>query len=198
MKSRNRWRILLFGLAVALPAIGAGFAVAYLSIDQFDYQPQQSSQVAAVKTEPPKQLTVEDFPIPELVRLTNIERVNTGAGQLTENALLNKAASDKCNDMVAKNYWEHNSPDGNKPWVFITNVGYSYARAGENLAYGYASASNTVSGWMGSPSHKQNLLNPNFTQVGFGVCIGENYVGDPDKGDKGRHIIVVQHLATPY
>ncbi len=122
---------------------------------------------------------------------TNTQRANNGVGALTINSKLNTSAQAKANDMIARDYWAHNTPDGNEPWVFFDAAGYSYTKAGENLAYGFATSNDTIIGWMNSPSHKANLLDPKFTEVGFGFANSPNFVGT------GQETIVVAHYAEP-
>lgn len=126
-----------------------------------------------------------------LLSATNQQRANNGAAALSENSKLNSAAQAKANDMVAKNYWSHNTPGGDPPWVFIDAAGYDYTKAGENLAYGFATSADTVTGWMNSPSHKANLLDTAFTEVGFGFANSSNYVGT------GQQTIVVAMYGKP-
>jgi Cysteine-rich secretory protein family len=110
-----------------------------------------------------------------LLSSTNAQRSAAGAASLSINSQLTSAAQSKANDMIARNYWSHNTPDGKEPWVFFQNAGYQYSKAGENLAYGFLTSSETVTGWMNSPSHKANMLDTAFTEVGFGIANGENF-----------------------
>jgi uncharacterized protein YkwD len=126
-----------------------------------------------------------------LLSSTNSQRASNGAGALTLNNQLNAAAQAKANDMVNRDYWSHNTPDGHEPWVFIDAQGYQYTKAGENLAYGFSSSNETVIGWMNSPSHKANLIDKAFTEVGFGFANSANFVGT------GNETIVVAHYAKP-
>lgn len=109
----------------------------------------------------------------ELLDFTNEERSKSGADPLKLNSALSKAASMKALDMLEKDYWSHNSPDGNTPWYFIRAAGYDYVYAGENLARGFSSASDVVSAWMASPSHRENMLSKNFQDVGFAFEEGD-------------------------
>lgn len=133
-----------------------------------------------------------------LLSATNQQRVANGLGSLALNGQLNNAAQSKANDMANRDYWSHNTPEGNTPWTFIIAAGYSYSRAGENLAYGYDSSSATVAAWMGSTSHRDNILNGGFVDVGFGVVNAANYTGDASKGPRGPQTIVVAMYAAPY
>lgn len=111
-----------------------------------------------------------------LLQATNEQRSINGKTSLKLNQQLMNAAQAKAQDMVDRNYWSHNTPDGQEPWVFIIQAGYKYISIGENLAYGFTSATTTVNGWMNSPSHKENLLNTNFSEVGFGFANSPNFV----------------------
>ena len=113
----------------------------------------------------------------DLLAGTNSQRSANGVASLALNTKLINAAQAKANDMVARDYWSHTTPDGQQPWVFITQAGYSYRAAGENLAYGFATSSDTITGWMNSPPHKENLLKTTFNDVGFGIANSANYVG---------------------
>lgn len=108
----------------------------------------------------------------EVIRLTNVQRAASGLGALTENSALNGAALAKGNDMLAKGYWAHFAPDGTSPWSFFLNFGYKYKYAGENLARDFPDASSAVNAWMNSPSHKENILNSNYREIGIGVVEG--------------------------
>lgn len=101
---------------------------------------------------------------------TNKERVAAGLGALALSSALDSSASAKCIDMQQKNYWSHNSPDGKTPWTFINTFTPIYYKAGENLAYGYKTNEAVTAGWMNSPSHRANILDPVFKNVGFGIC----------------------------
>jgi uncharacterized protein YkwD len=108
----------------------------------------------------------------EVIRLTNIQRQANGLSAVTENATLDSAALAKGNDMLAKGYWAHFAPDGTSPWSFFLKFGYKYKYAGENLARDFSDASSAVTAWMNSPSHKENILNPNYREIGIGVVEG--------------------------
>jgi hypothetical protein len=108
----------------------------------------------------------------EVIRLTNVQREANGLVPLTENTTLDSAALAKGNDMIAKGYWAHFAPDGTSPWSFFINFGYKYQYAGENLARDFSDAGSAVNAWMNSPSHKENILNPHYKEVGIGVVEG--------------------------
>jgi uncharacterized protein YkwD len=132
-----------------------------------------------------------DMSISGLLSGTNTQRLNNGETALALNGLLDNAAQAKANDMAARDYWSHNTPDGQTPWSFMTAAGYSYQLAGENLAYGFTTSSDTITGWMNSPGHRANILNSGYTEVGFGIINIANYQGT------GPETLVVAMYGTP-
>lgn len=132
-----------------------------------------------------------DFSATSLLNDTNQQRAADHEASLTLNQQLTDAAQAKANDMAAKNYWSHDSPNGQTPWSFITAAGYHYEAAGENLAYGFDSGSDVVTAWMNSPTHRANVLGASYKDVGFGVAQAPNYQG------KGLETIVVAEYGEP-
>jgi hypothetical protein len=108
----------------------------------------------------------------DLLTLTNQKRAEAGLSPLNLSAELSRAASAKAINMFQLNYWAHVAPDGTTPWYFIRNSGYEYLYAGENLARGFYSAPDVVNAWMASPSHRENILSPNYKDIGFAVSAG--------------------------
>lgn len=122
---------------------------------------------------------------------TNSQRGANGQGSLSLNSQLNSAAQAKANDMASRNYWSHNTPEGQEPWIFVDAAGYKYLKAGENLAYGFTDSSGTITGWMNSPTHKANMLDSAFTEVGFGFANSADYNGS------GPQTVVVAMYGKP-
>src|SRR5438105_1975635 len=85
-----------------------------------------------------------DMSTQSLLDDTNAQRSGNSETTLHLNAQLDQAAQAKANDMSTRDYWSHNTPDGQTPWTFITATGYSYQTAGENLAYGFSTAADTI------------------------------------------------------
>ena len=107
-----------------------------------------------------------------LVDITNQDRVAYGKTTLTVSPLLVKAAQEKANDMAAKSYFAHISPDGVTPWHWFQNVGYTFSYAGENLAVNFSDSVNVGEAWMNSPEHRANILSGNFTEIGIATSQG--------------------------
>lgn len=108
-----------------------------------------------------------------LLQLTNIERVKLGLNPLVLNPQLTEAALAKAADMFAQNYWAHVGPDGKQPWDFITTAGYLYRYAGENLARDFNDSDRIIAAWLASPTHRDNLINPNYQDIGLAVVNGK-------------------------
>lgn len=108
----------------------------------------------------------------DVITFTNVERQKNGDGPVVYNSALSKAAEAKARDMFAKNYWAHFGPNGEKPWDFIKQSGYTYVAAGENLARDFDDSQSVVTAWMNSPSHRENLLNKNYKDIGVAVVNG--------------------------
>jgi len=108
-----------------------------------------------------------------LVSLINQERQARNLSALSLNASLNSVAGLKVNDMLAKDYFDHTSPSGISPWYWFKQIGYNYALAGVNLAMGFTETDAVFQAWMNSPSHRDNILNPNFKEMGLAVKSGQ-------------------------
>ena len=109
----------------------------------------------------------------EVLTQTNEKRAEEGLPALSLNTELSEAALRKGEDMFADQYWSHTAPDGQEPWDFIQSVGYRYKTAGENLARDFMNTTDMVAAWMNSPTHKANLLNPQFEEIGIAVIDGK-------------------------
>ena len=142
-----------------------------------------------IKLKAPQILGQVMFSADQIIALTNAKRAQSGLGVLSSNGQLAQAASAKAQDMYVADYWAHNSPSGKTPWNFITTAGYRYLYAGENLARDFSDASSVVDAWMASPSHRSNMLDTNFKEIGVAVASGDL---------EGREVIlVVQMFGTP-
>jgi uncharacterized protein YkwD len=111
-----------------------------------------------------------------IINLVNQSRTENQVGGLEENQSLDKAAEDKLGDMFKNNYFAHASPGGVSPWSWFEKNGYDYKYAGENLALGFSSVESEHKAWMESPTHKKNILNPNFKEIG--VAVGKGMINN--------------------
>lgn len=108
-----------------------------------------------------------------LVTLTNEERKSLGLGELQENSTLDQAAAAKAQDMLDLDYFSHNSPEGKTPWYWMKLSGYNYQKAGENLAIGFVDGEEVIQAWNESPSHRANIVNSGYREIGIGIAKGD-------------------------
>lgn len=125
----------------------------------------------------------------EIVSQTNTFREFLGLGDLKEDPVLDQAAFQKLQNMITNQYFAHTSPTGVSPWYWIEVNKYGYIYAGENLAIGFLTAKDTVDAWENSPTHRANLVNPNFKEIGVAVA--------PAKIQNSEGFLVVQLFGTP-
>lgn len=109
----------------------------------------------------------------KLLELTNQDRIANGMNALTLNSTLSASAMAKADDMAIKDYFAHHSPEGIKPWDWINRDEYAYLLVGENLAINFTSAEAVHKALMDSESHKKNILNERYQDVGLAVISGE-------------------------
>ncbi|PCR93079.1 hypothetical protein CP336_28225 [Pseudomonas fluorescens] len=92
------------------------------------------------------------------------------ARPLSWNPALGAAAQGHSKAMAYGNYFAHQDPDGDMPADRARSAGYRGRQIGENIAAGQSSPSKAMAGWLASPGHCANLMNPMFTQVGAGFA----------------------------
>ncbi|MDD3614511.1 MAG: CAP domain-containing protein [Candidatus Pacebacteria bacterium] len=124
-----------------------------------------------------------------IIEYTNLNRAQSSLPELKINPLLSKAAQLKAEDMAAKGYFSHVSPDNITPWDWLKKVNYNYSYAGENLALNFTDSEEVVKTWLNSEAHRQNILNSYFTEIGIGIAKG-TYENQPA-------IFIVQLFGTP-
>jgi len=121
----------------------------------------------------PQTIFFTDISRSVLIELTNEERQSLGISSLREDSLLNKAAYLKAQDMIIYSYFSHESPAGTTPWYWFKKAGYNYQIAGENLGIGFLDSEEIYQAWGDSPSHKANLVNPKYEDIGIAVLKGD-------------------------
>jgi hypothetical protein len=109
----------------------------------------------------------------KVVEKTNEERRKMGLSDLTFNEVLSQAAEDKARDMFQAQYWSHYSPNGKSPWDFMKEEKYVYSVAGENLARDFLETDDMMRAWMNSPTHRENIINPRYHDIGIAVVNGQ-------------------------
>lgn len=121
----------------------------------------------------------------QLISLSNLERTKANLPTLNPNQQLTNAAQAKAQDMFNQGYFDHLDPNQNGSWLFIEQADYNYRHAGENLARNFKTSQAVIDAWMNSPSHKQNLLSTDYTDIGVAVVESQG------------EVYVVQILASP-
>lgn len=108
-----------------------------------------------------------------IIEATNKERIKAGLMPLRSNAYLTESAMVKTNDMITRQYFEHDSPDGKAVSDLVLAAGYDYVIVGENLARGnFVDATDLITEWMNSPGHRANMLSPKYQEIGAYVAQG--------------------------
>ncbi|MEN9922227.1 MAG: hypothetical protein RL097_504 [Candidatus Parcubacteria bacterium] len=124
-----------------------------------------------------------------VIDLTNEQRITNHEAPLQRNSVLDKAAQLKAEHMAKHQYFAHHSPDGVSPWYWFDQVGYIYAHAGENLAIHFTDSTEVVDAWMKSPTHRENIVGPQYLEIGVGTAKGVYQGYDT--------VYVVQLFGTP-
>jgi uncharacterized protein YkwD len=107
------------------------------------------------------------------IEINNIRKENNLL-ELTKNPELQRAAKLKTIDMINNKYFAHVSPTNYKWSDFIKDQGYNYIYAGENLAKDFENSKEIISAWLESPSHKENILNPEYVDTGIAVSFNRS------------------------
>lgn len=124
----------------------------------------------------------------DIISLSNAERKKKNIAALKKNEILTKIAETKGRAILEKQIFKHNF--NNRVFSdWIKDEDYEYAYAGENLAIDFASNESLLRAWMDSESHRKNILNKRFTEIGVAIIEGE-FRGE-------NTIIIVQIFAAP-
>jgi uncharacterized protein YkwD len=110
------------------------------------------------------------------------------APPLVLSGTLEDVALGHATDMAAHDYFEHRDLSGQSPADRVRAAGYHEKLVGENIAYGPQSVEEVVKGWLGSPGHCENIMDPRFAQMGVGLATGRQ---------SRRGLFWVQLLAEP-
>ena len=111
-----------------------------------------------------------------VLELTNIERNSRGIGAVQRDATLEAQADRYACEMIFYDFFGHeNEATGSTLQDRAEQFGYDYFKIGENLAAGHRTPEEVVQAWMDSPGHRENLLDPEFTELGVGLSSGGEY-----------------------
>ena len=95
------------------------------------------------------------------------------AAPLNMSRKLNDAADEHARDMAKRKFFEHEGSDGSQPRDRVLRAGYHSQLTGENIALGPESAEEVVAGWLASPGHCANIMEPRFRDIGVGLATGK-------------------------
>lgn len=174
------------GSAFATTEQISGPSVATQSADRVGNAIQTSTPVDPPDTAPPASApTTPTAPVAgvsvemqRVLDLVNVERTSRGLVPLGFSPELNAAALAHTRRQAADGDIYHTDPlDGSDPGDRISRVGYTFSTWGENVAAGYRSPESVMAGWMTSPGHCRNILNPAFTELGVGHVTGGKTYG---------------------
>lgn len=109
----------------------------------------------------------------DVVELTNVERTGRGRARLRANGRLMRAAQIHAEQMARAGRLAHALPDAAYPRAEdrLAAADYHWRTYGENVALGGASAAEALESWMRSRGHRENILNPDFMELGAGYAI---------------------------
>lgn len=125
-------------------------------------------------------------PESELLKLHNETRSEHGAPTLCVEKRLSAAARAHSRDMIERDFYSHETPQGITPAQRVQSAGYGYSLMAENIHLKEVSRMGRPStkdleaafeDWMESPGHRENLLNPALKEVGIGVATGMTQKG---------------------
>jgi archaellum component FlaF (FlaF/FlaG flagellin family) len=153
LRRKNKKKIQI----ISRKKFGTGFWIAILVMAVFlNVQETLASEITSEK----------------LIKLVNELRAEQRIGELIVNPNLTLAAANKARDMFEHNYFAHTSPQGITPWHWIRQADYSYQYAGENLAMDFITAEGMHKALIASATHRKNILNPNYKEIGIAVLDG--------------------------
>lgn len=108
-----------------------------------------------------------------ILEIGNRERSLLGLDPLLKDERLSLAAEMKIDDMFERQYFDHVSPSGEEAGDLVALTGYRFIAVGENLASGnFNNDGDLIAGWMDSPGHRENIVNPGYMEIGIAVRKG--------------------------
>lgn len=140
--------------------------------NRFNYSASYADLLPAAKK---NRNTYSDY-INEILRITNGYRKEGGLEPFTLNTKLTEIANVRAEELAWSGKHSHYRPDGSHCFSIFRENGFNSGLAGENIGWGFASPEAVCQAWKDSPTHYENIMNPQFTQIGIGVAAD----ADPD------------------
>jgi uncharacterized protein YkwD/stress response protein SCP2 len=172
-RRNGAWKIRAIGQGYAdgLAGLARDFGV---EVDDDGTTAGSAAPVTGGPSAPPADTSTSRL-LADVAALTNVERARAGLPALAIVPLLAAAAQAHSADMAARDFFAHESPEGSQVWDRVLAVGYRYAKVAENIAAGQRTPAEAVTGWMNSPGHRRNILDPELQQIGVGYVVGGRY-----------------------
>ncbi|RSK27224.1 transporter [Bacillus sp. HMF5848] len=139
-----------------------------------DLNPNTNSLAQVLPTKATNEATSDSL-VQQAIQLTNQYRAEHGLQPLQNDLQVINVAQQKAEDMQANGYFSHTSPTFGTPFEMLQAFDVSFRSGGENIAKGQRTAEQVVNDWMNSPSHRANILNETFTNIGIGHTPEEDY-----------------------
>jgi len=128
----------------------------------------------------------------EMLSRVNDVRRRAGLPPVAPNPLLDRISQEHAEDMLARSYFGHDTPEGLGPAERARADGYRRYGIGENLVEQRFSVEEAFAAWMDSPGHRGNLLHPAWREMGLGIAVGAGY----DAAPGGYRVIWVQSFGS--
>ena len=163
-------RLVPLALALAIASTAAAEA-ARLPQNRFSFavRPSYTQTVSRPSASNSSQSTAANSSYAQVVSLVNAERARQGLPALTVSTTVQQAAQTRAGELQTS--FSHTRPSGASCFTALTEAGVSYARAGENIAYGQSTPEAVVQSWMSSSGHRANILSSSFTTIGVGCTV---------------------------
>ena len=108
----------------------------------------------------------------QVVIIVNQRRAEVGLAPLKQNTTLQKAAQVRAKEVVE--YFSHERTNGTPFYTVLDEFSLEYSHAGENIALGQRTPEEVMTAWMNSEGHRNNILNPDYTEIGIGYDPEQN------------------------
>lgn len=131
-------------------------------------EPDSKERVSLPVSPAESELNVDAATEQKMVDLVNVERAKVGVGKLTVDTTMTAVARAHSKDMFLRRYFSHVNPEGKTAGDRMEKAGINFTVAGENIAYA-PDLSTAHTGFMNSPGHRQNILDPAFHRIGIGI-----------------------------
>lgn len=107
-----------------------------------------------------------------VIELVNNERAKAGISPLQKDVSISALADIRSKELTT--LYSHQRPDGTNCITILDEYNVPWYAAGENIAAGFSSPEKVVEGWMNSPGHRANILNPDYNKIGVSCYIDRN------------------------